>query len=248
MTKSALYIGSVIHRRTKPISHRLRTRIFWLLLDLDEIDALAASSRIFRANRIGALSFFASDYGDEGRGCLRVQVADWLAAENIQADGPVRLLTMPRIFNFVFNPLSVYFCFGSCEDLRAIIYEVHNTFGERKRYILPARTGARNVQHECAKDFYVSPFLPPDLLYRFRVEAPTERVQIAIRCLGTDGFVMAAALAGERREFNDANLAAALVRFPFMTFKVWAEIHWNAFRLYLKGLHVFSYSSAGVRR
>jgi len=135
---STLYVGSVMHRRLRPRRHRLRYRVFWMLLDLDEIERLPRVLRLFSHNRFNAVSFHDADHGDGSATPLRAQVERHLAAAGIAlGGGAIRLLCMPRILGYGFNPLSVYFCYQRSGLLAAILYEVHNTFGERHSYLIP---------------------------------------------------------------------------------------------------------------
>src|ERR1700729_4075058 len=144
--RPTLSAGTVTHRRVRPRPHRLRYRVFWMLLDLDEIDRLPASLRLFSHNRFNALSFFDADHGDGSGRPLRDQVEDQLQAAGLATDGgAIRLLCMPRIFGYGFNPLSVYFCYRPDGLLAAVLYEVHNTFGERHGYLIRVEPGAGAV-------------------------------------------------------------------------------------------------------
>ena len=245
--RSALYAGIVTHRRLRPRPHRLRYRVFWMLLDLDEIGRLTRRLRLFSHNRFNALSFFDADHGDGSGRPLRDQVEDHLRAAGLATNGgAIRLFCMPRVFGFGFNPLSVYFCYQRDGSLAAILYEVHNTFRERHSYLIPVERdvaaagvagapGAVIDQH-CRKGFYVSPFMDMEMSYSFRVAVPDQRVMIAIRAADQDGLLLAAALTGQRSALTDVALLRALATHPLLTLKVIGAIHWHALRLLLKGL------------
>jgi DUF1365 family protein len=237
---SALYAGTVMHRRVRPRAHRLRYRVFWMLLDLDEIAALPHSLRLFSHNRFNAVSFFDKDHGDGSGRPLRAQVECHLRAAGIEPDGgPIRLLCMPRVFGYGFNPLSVYFCYQRDGSLAAILYEVHNTFGERHSYLIPVEHAAGAViDQRCQKLFYVSPFMDMAMSYAFRVAVPDQRISVAIQAADRDGLLLVAALSGERRTLNDVALLRVLAAFPLLTLKVVAAIHWHALRLLLKGFRL----------
>ncbi|WP_029004445.1 DUF1365 domain-containing protein [Azorhizobium doebereinerae] len=235
---SALYAGAVIHHRLRPRVHRLNYRMFSLLLDLDEIDGLAARLRLFSRNRFNLFSFRDADYGDRSGAPLRGQVEAHLRAAGLEAaGGAIRLLTMPRILGYAFNPLSVYFCHRRDGALQAILYEVSNTFGERHGYLIPVGDpDAVPIRQTTAKCFYVSPFLDMGLTYSFRVVPPGGRVGIAIAVRDRDGLLLSAALASTRAELSDRALARAFLAFPLLTLKVIGGIHWEALRLFLKGI------------
>ena len=246
--RSTLYAGIVTHRRVRPRPHRLRYRVFWMLLDLDEIAQLPRRLRLFSHNRFNAVSFFDADHGDGSGRPLRDQVEGHLRAAGIATDGgAIRLFCMPRVFGYGFNPLSVYFCYQRDGSLAAMLYEVHNTFRERHSYLIPVdrdagATGAPGsgagavIDQHCRKNFYVSPFMDMDMSYTFRVAVPDRRIMVAIRAADKDGLLLAAALTGERIALTDATLLRALVTHPLLTLKVVGAIHWQALRLLLKGL------------
>jgi DUF1365 family protein len=238
-THSAIYVGSVAHRRLAPRPHALRYRVFWLLLDLDELPALAAKMRLFSYNRPNLFSLYDADHGDGGPTPLREQIERCLAAAGIPIScGAVRLLCMPRTLGYGFNPLSVYFCHGADGALAAVIYEVHNTFGERHSYLIRADKPAGLLRQSCRKTFYVSPFMDMEMSYEFRFHVPGERVAVAIRGSGAEGPLISACLVGARQELTDRALLRAFIAVPAVTLKVIAAIHWQALRLWLKGMQL----------
>ena len=149
------------------------------------------------------------------------------------------------MFGYAFNPLSVYFCYRRDETLAAILYEVRNTHKEKHTYVIPAAGTERAVVRQtCAKEMYVSPFIAMDAQYHFRIVPPGGRVNIVIREEDADGLLLAASFRGQARPFTGGALARILVRFPLMTLKIVAGIHWEACRLLLKGLPVFRHEPA----
>lgn len=239
--RSALYVGSVIHRRLRPRPHRLRYRVFWMLLDLDEIEGLEARLRLFSSNRFNLVSFHDRDHGDGSGRPLRAQITAKLAEAGIAFDGGrLMLFCMPRVFGYGFNPLSVWFCHRRDGTLAAILYDVQNTFGERHTYVRAVEPGNEAVVHQQAeKVFHVSPFLGMDMRYAFRVAPPEERVSVAIRGEDRDGPLIVASLAGDRVELSDRALLWQLAVHPLLTLKVIVAIHWHALRMILKGFRVY---------
>jgi uncharacterized protein len=243
---STLYVGTVMHRRLQPRRHRFRYQAFWFLLDLDELAALPSRLRLFSHNHPNLFSMHDTDHGDGTTTALRLQVERQLATVGVDIKGgKIKLLCMPRTFGYSFNPLSVYFCHDTIGTLAAVIYQVHNTFGERHSYVLPVERNADAVYQHCEKRFYVSPFLEMDLQYKFRVKPPAEDVAIAIHAQDRAGVVFTAALAGSRQEFTDWRLVRVLLRVPLVTMKVTAAIHWEALRLWLKCVRIMPRSESG---
>jgi DUF1365 family protein len=237
MTGSAIYVGSVVHTRLRPVRHRLRYRMFSLLLDLDEIPELAARLRWFSAERFNLFGFSARDHLAGGAEPLRAQIDAALAAAGIDiAGGRVRLLAMPRVLGTLFNPLSLFWCHDRTGVLRAVVYEVNNTFGQRHSYLIPVSGETVPIRQECDKAFYVSPFMDMGLRYRFRLHPPGERVAVAIDVADAAGTVLTAALSAHRRDLTDAALLAGLARHPLLGAQVLAAIHWEAAKLWRKGL------------
>lgn len=233
---SAIYTGAVAHNR--PGKHRLRYRVFMLALDLDELAALDARLKLFAHNRGALLALFDRDHADRIEAPVRPQIETKLREAGIGWDGGrIVLLTMPRLFNYVFNPISVYFCWRKDGALAALVHEVSNTFGERHFYVLPARSSESGaIAQNCDKAFFVSPFLEMGLRYEFRVTPPGERAVVAMTVKRGDAIALTASFAGERRELMDANLLRAWAGNPLMTLKVIAGIHWEALRMWTKGI------------
>lgn len=235
---SALYVGSVVHSRLRPRSHRLRYRTFSLLLDIDELPSLARTLRCFSIGRFGLYSFRPGDHLSGSGEDLREQVEAIMRGAGMEPDGgPIRVLTMPRILGYSFNPLSVFFCHGADGALRAILYEVNNTFGQRHSYFFPlAETGEKVMRHACEKEFYVSPFMPMEMTYRFRIEAPAEKYTISIVVADDGGALLTAAQSMSRRPLTDRALLRLFFTQPLMTLKVIAGIHYEALLIWLKGV------------
>lgn len=234
---SCLYAGSVMHRRLKPKLHHFRYGAWWLLIDIDQLAETSDRLRLFAYNRFNLISLHDRDYGS-GQTDLRSDVMARLSTAGVSGDvARIFLLTMPRLFGYVFNPLSVYLCVDGDDTVRALIYEVHNTFGERHSYVLPARTDSDGlVRQTTDKTFYVSPFMPMELTYRFRVRATENDIIVAIAGIGRQGPMIHASLTGRHRPLNDRQLLRAVLSHPLLTLKVVAAIHWEALRLWLKRL------------
>lgn len=239
--RSSIYVGSVMHRRMRPRMHHFRYRAFWLLLDLDELDDLSSKLRCFSYNRSNIFSFYDADHGDGTATPLRVQLECHLAEAKVDLDGGrIRLLCMPRTLGYCFNPISIFFCYRSDATLAAVVYQVHNTFGERHSYVIRVEGQNAALHQRCRKLFYVSPFLEMDMRYDFRITGPDERIAVGICASSSTKPVLNAVLAGTRRNFTDRNLIFVFLKIPAMTIKVIAAIHWEALRLWVKGIRLRS--------
>ncbi|RZI59654.1 MAG: DUF1365 domain-containing protein [Rubrivivax sp.] len=252
---SAIYRGQVMHQRLRPLRHRLQYRMFTLLLDLDELPALDARLRWFSVGRFNLFSFRPSDHGDGTAGdvpALRAHVDTRLTLAGLPTGGAIRLLAMPRLLGYAFNPLSVWFCHAPEGPLRAIVYEVNNTFGERHSYLIEvdeAQRAAPVVEQRSGKQLYVSPFLGMALEYRFRIEPPRERLSIGVSVhdSGDGAAVLNARLDAARARLTDGALLRLLVTHPLLTLKVVVGIHWEALRLWLKGARLHERPAAPDR-
>ena len=235
---SALYAGRVVHTRLKPKQHKLSYACYWLLLDLDDLAERGHGLCLFSLDRFNLFSLRTRDYGDGSQTDLGTQARANLSAAGIGlADGKIFLLTMPRILGYGFNPLSVYFCQRADGTLAAMIYEVHNTFGQRHSYLIPVADGmAGEIAQSCAKDFYVSPFMEMNLRYDFHVLPPAARTRVSIKVSAQEGLMLSASLSGERRPLTNGTLARIFITHPLLTAKVIGAIHWEALRLWLKGV------------
>jgi len=236
MLSSKVYEGHVVHRRVRPAEHVLRYRCFWLLLDLDELPTLGRRFRLFGYNRAAPMSFHDRDHGPAKHAPLRGHVEAALEEAGVDiGGGPIRILCMPRILGYVFNPLSVYFCHRPDGRLAAMIYEVTNTYRERHSYVIPVDDApGEPIRQTCSKEFYVSPFMDQNLDYAFRVQQSDNAVSVVITTRDADGPVLIASLAGSARTFNDACFARLLASQPLLTLKVVCAIHWEALKLWSK--------------
>lgn len=247
--RSCLYDGKVMHLRLRPVRHRFVYEVFSLLIDLDEQVEVDRSLRLLSVERRNLLSFRAADHGPRDGSPLRPWVEAQLAAHGLEdAAGRVALLCFPRLLGYVFNPLSVYFCHAASGELRAIIYEVKNTFGDQHCYVFGVRPDGGPLGHACAKELYVSPFIAMDARYEFKLREPGQRLSLTIFERDADGPLLNATHVAQRRALNDRELVRALRRNLFMTWKVIVGIHFEALRLWLKGVPYFSRDAAADTR
>lgn len=234
---SALYVGEVTHSRVRDFRHRLNYRVWMVLLDLDRLDTLQQHLKLLCRRAFGLISFLPSDHGDGGGGGLREQIEARLIQAGIDLPGgPIRLLTMPRILGYGFNPISVFFCHRPDESLGAVIYEVTNTFRERHSYVIAVPADQTAVVRQTAeKALFVSPFMDQALTYDFTVTPPGDAVSVVVTVRRGETPVLTASFSGDRRDLTDRELLRAFLTHPLLTWKVTWGIHWEAVKVMLKG-------------
>lgn len=235
---NGLYLGSVVHKRLRPVRHALSYRVFSLLLDCSQLERTAKDLRLFSYNRFNLFSLDDRDHGD-GRPLTSYLSSVAMNAEHGDKVQRFMMLCYPRILGYVFNPITVYFGLDQDDEIQLMIYEVNNTFGHRKSYVLPVIDSHDDlITQSCRKRLYVSPFNTDTGSYRFAVTLPREHLTIGVALTTDLGPTMKAHFHGGRRELSDANLLKAVMKTGWMTMKVTVAIHYEALKLWLKGLKV----------
>ena len=235
---SIIYNGKVIHRRFKPKEHYFKYSVFSLLIDIDELKIIENKIKIFSYNNFNIISFFDKDHGPRDG----TSVKEWVI-KNLKDIGienhkiQIKLLCYPRIFGYVFNPLSVFFIYDESSRLIAILYEVKNTFGEQHTYVFKTED-EKVIINDCSKKFHVSPFIEMECHYYFRVLKPSDKISVIIDQKDKDGKLLYASQDGKAAELNEKNLLTSYISHPLMTFKIIAAIHYEALKLWLKGIKI----------
>lgn len=234
-----LFRARVMHRRLWPVRYRFDYRVFHLLLDIDRVGEQVRGLRLLSHNRFNLTSFHDTDHGPRDGSPLRAWIDGVLAREaGIALDGGrVRVLCMPRVLGFGFNPISVWYCEHRDGSLRAVLCEVHSTFGEAHGYLIHehGRPMSWPVRARKPKQLHVSPLMAMQGEYRFRIGAPDEDASVAITETQRGRMLLAAAWRGRGEVLSDGALARACIALPFMTLKVMAAIHWQALLAWLRG-------------
>ena len=237
MTNSCIYDGSVIHKRFKPKEHFFKYKVFSLLIDLSELNELNDKLKFFSLNRFNLISFYEKDHGDRDGSSLFSWVKLNLSINNISTENiKIKLLCYPRILGYVFNPLSIFFIYDKNETLISILYEVKNTFGEQHTYVFRVEDKNKLIQNNCSKKFHVSPFIEMDCNYFFRILNPGENLYVKIDQYDQEGKILFASQDGKRTDLTSKNLISSYLRHPLMTFKIISAIHFEAFKLWIKGI------------
>ena len=254
---SCLYECQVLHHRFSPVDNRFLYRIFMFALDLDELEALHRRLRFFSLNRRNLYNFCENDFLPAGEPLhnptaptavaptpagLKARVVAYLAGRGIDlTGGRVLLIALPRVFGYLFNPVSFYFCYDRQGQPVAALAEVTNTFKEMKPFVLgPDTRQGTTFALRTPKYFYVSPFTDMDVAFDFTLRAPGDKLSVQIDDYDAGQRTLTSSLTGKRQPLTDRALAWFTLKYPFITLRVIGLIHWNAFRLYLKNVPWFA--------
>ena len=234
--RSHLLSGKVRHRRSQPMVYELEHDVFYLALDLDEIDEVVGRSRLLSRNRFNALALHDRDHWLPPAGDLRSSVHQHLREEGFDPTGwRITFIATPRVFGYQFNPASFYLCRDEAGKMQVVVVEVHNTHHERRLYTLRPRRKGNGWVDSMDKDFYVSPFIDRDAHYTVRVQDDPGKVRIAITETELGKPLLTATLVADRKRLTDRTLLRTLLRVPLATQKTIVAIHLHAWRMWRRG-------------
>ena len=237
MTNYCIYNGSVIHKRFKPKKHFFKYKVFSLFIDLSELNELNRKLKFFSINKFNLISFYEKDHGERDGSSLINWVKLNLSNNNISSENiKIKLLCYPRILGYVFNPLSIFFIYDKNDKLISILYEVKNTFGEQHTYVFKVESDEKLIQNNCSKKFHVSPFIEMNCNYFFRILNPVESLSVIIDQYDKEGKILFASQDGKRTDLTSKNLMNSYLKHPLMTLKIISAIHFEAFKLWIKGI------------
>ena len=245
---SCLYVGQVRHRRLLPRPHQFHYRLFMAYLDLDELPDVFQKYWLWSTKRTAVARFRRNDHLGDNKTPLATAVRDVVEARTGQRPlGPIRLLTHLAYFGYRFNPVSFYYCYDEQgHTIQAIVAEINNTpWGEQYCYVLGEADNSgddKTKKFQFDKDFHVSPFMPMDMRYDWRFTTPGKKIFVHMENYQDQQKQFDASLQLTRNPINSANLAGALLHFPFMTIKVITAIYYQALRLWLKRIPFYDRS------
>jgi DUF1365 family protein len=241
LKENALYLGKVRHARYRPRTHRFTYRVFSAFLNVDDIDHNRLNLKLLSIDRFNLFSFRRRDHGAKTAGAedgkLRPFIEELLAEAGLAAPEQIHILCYLRMFGFAFNPLTVYYC-RSAGRLTAMVYEVRNTFGDDHIYVVPLNgaNADRPLLHHRDKLMHVSPFIGMQATYHFSAAVPDDNLRLVIRETQDNQPLLIASFVGQRETLTDAALFKAFIKHPLMTVKVLVAIHFEAAKLFMKGV------------
>jgi hypothetical protein len=235
-----LWSGQTLHKRFFPFERAFRYQLALIDIDIDRLAEAGRMSRLFAVNKPALFSFHEKDHGGANRtGSLRTWAEDLFRTAGVSLQsGSVRLVTFPRHFFYKFAPISLWYGYSAEGQLRGIIYEVRNTFGERHCYV-GAVEGARSVQ-SADKNFHVSPFFDVSGQYRFTLREPGETLDVVVENLKDGERTHLANIKARKLEATTATLMQLALKNPLSTIGVTFAIHWQALLLWMRGARYHS--------
>jgi len=250
--ESAVYRGTLRHRRFLPKAHAFEYPVFMAFLDVDRLDTLCSVSPFLSRNRWNWASFDDRDHIGDPRKPLRERLAESAAARGIALpDGPIYLLTNLRYLGYCFNPVSYFYFYDRAGELVMVMAEVNNTFGETHPYWLDRTIEVRTPagrHYDFDKAFHVSPFMPMDCRYRFAFTDPSDSLVVHVKEWNDGELFFDATLRLASERWSAPALHRALRRHPWMTARVIAAIHWQALRLWVRGVPAFTHPAKAARK
>ena len=245
--KSCIYKGELYHHRYLPRKNSFTYKVFFMFLDLEELDQLFSGRWLWSVGRANVANFKRSDYLGPTNVPLHRAVRDRVEQElGERPAGPIRILTHLRYYGHCFNPVSFYYCYDK-EDTRVeyIVAEITNTpWRERHSYVLREKLNQEQdnrLWFQFSKKFHISPFMDMSFWYDWHFKEPADSLLIHMTNFKEETKFFEAKLNMQRLEISGPSLSWILIRFPAMTLKVLSMIYWQAFRLWLKKIPYYEH-------
>lgn len=235
---SALIRASVFHKRMAPKTHEFSYKLTSWLFNVDDLAALNRWWPLTGYNRAALFSVRDTDYGFGANELIADWIKNVITDSLMEAPARVELLTHPRCLGISFNPLSVWYCYNSNDELYCLIYEVRNTFGQRHHYLIPLDSGEGLLRHHADKEFYVSPFMEKSGEYIFQTRRPDQKISLSIEYLHQGTAMLLATWHGKLEPLTLSCIIKASLTQPFTSLKILSAIHWQALKLWIKGLRL----------
>jgi uncharacterized protein len=247
LLEPCLYVGTVTHRRLRPVQHQLAYKVACLFMDVDRLEDTAKPLRFLSYNRWNLFSI--SDRRASEEKSLATSLWDVVKAtpEASALITKIYVLCYPAVLGYVFNPLTTFYCFDAAGNIRLMIYEVRNTFGEQHRYVTKVFAAGEPCHTRADKALLVSPFNRIEGYYGLTTSVPGKRIGLGVNLTTDEGPIMKAYFSADKRPLNDWQLIKIFIALPLMTFKVIAGIHWQALKLYAKGLPLSGLGKASAK-
>ena len=248
--KSSLYFGEVRHQRKSPKKHAFSYRVFMTHLFLDELSEVFQKRWFWSLDRLNLSSFFRKDYHKPEHHNLADAVRLTMSKQlGYEVKGPVSIITHLRTFGYCFNPVSFYYCWNEEKSKpHALMAEITNT-PWHERYAKCFRWDKKDQdksKHSFAKEFHVSPFMGMNINYDWRFLGPADKLKVDMILRENKEILFTANLNLAKKELNSANMAWALIRFPFLTFRITFGIYWHALLLRLKGCKFYPHPKNSI--
>lgn len=228
----SLYRGTVSHTRITPVTHSFDYPVFYIAIDLNSFETSEDMPSLLSLDRFNLFSLRQKDYGAQTETGLKDYIQSVFAEAGVETPHKIILLTMPRLLGYAFNPISVFYAFDEEENVTGVIYEVHNTFGERHSYAFAISDNLSD--HRTDKSLYVSPFFHVEGGYQFTQIIPGEKLKLGIQYQVKKEKVFSAALSATRSPLTTKTLLKVFFVYPFLTLRVIVSIHFQALKLWLK--------------
>ena len=247
ITNSCIYTANIVHARSEPIKRTFAYKVFMFYLDLDELDHIKKSIWLISRNKFNYFNFRDKDHlqlpkeNPETKKSTKEHLIQYLRQNDMNKPvGRVMLLTNLATLGYQFNPVSFYFIFDQEDNPLCSVVEVGNTFGEMKPFYINNSSLKKNTyRYQTKKLFYVSPFIEHDVDFDFELKIPADKMKLKIDDFKGGRRFFSAVLSGERIALTNVNVLKYALFFPIITLKVIGLIHWQAFKIWVKGMRYF---------